>query len=1032
MPGLLMMEAQAAVDSPQAKKDRSHAQDSGLSATMSEGSAAVQNGAIVENGEILTTNGDHVNQKASTLGAEAAPELDQVWKDTPANKSFGTLIDRLAQQCFVDLNDCLGKMSELGDGSNGNAPPQVNGLAPQGAYLDTSEVSRQKKRILMDFAQDQRDRFTKTLVLSDWARNADGIAKVHGIESWQQTQDRSYRYAQDAIGLLKNRAVHFKTPAPNIDGAMEVLATGSVASVPDLGYIPPKPLSAKQLLSLLKDMNVALATRLTLHEDLPYHMQQYSISNGRVTFSVPGEFEVDLTVADEEETSPWYFIDFRFLFSPSSSVLNDTMRAHIELQANGALATKGLKGCYDLLHNFVLTHKINVLRNQAIELIRGKWFDCIKVEGLRRSFTIQYWTGVPGPKNWIEIGIVSGRTQKMHPVASRKATPRLSVRWFRRGQEVLDESLDIDWNELDVEVCLMQVIGKHCFGKLGITRDGLHAMTAQRGEDSILPPATQGSLSNSSSDFGLKVKLPSMEKSLDVRLDPVTGQFSISPPSTAAARSECVLNSDATIDVARVLASLICTTVQTKVYKQAEMLGWRPLQPQPSIKDHFGKDVLQRTVFGVPGWGDQWALGVGFGLAGEKWWAVQLQYSGSKDRNLNPLKEVIVAHAVSASIAKGGLSASTLLSIERLAVVQATYAVLTKQLREMSVPYTISQSESDRDDDNSSAVYIHFSPFMRTSQSWKSWAAEPIRISHLGMDDDDDGTSAQLGAQSSVQLETSLSLEKKRMTQLRRYLSSSKEQHVTLNSTGGMAVRLRVSFGEPFANQIQARLRSVEALDTQVSALHNLKCKITLASLSTLHFTYSTSPELSAELIFSKTDGTTRLRLKPSGFNPHQRTRVMLEQCLNRRDGNGFRLFVRALLLTLPLLNCFDRLEEAHLAKQTLQISKRGVTWFQFVYKVPLPAQTFVIRARSKILNGKAQVRWHVERLARDTSGLPEDLGTVLTAFWNSSGEGYFGLGNGIIADAKGITTVLEKLDEILRHFRTQSTSGGREAGEQH
>ncbi len=113
-----------------------------------------------------------------------------------------------------------------------------------------------------------------------------------------------------------------------------------------------------------------LSVRLTLDEydKIPFQFRDYSISSGRVTFKVEGEFEVDLTIADEDFEKQFWFIDFRFLFQPAPAELSDRVRQFIEKKVNDALATDGLAGCYRFLHEFVLTHKISEFYRQALDL----------------------------------------------------------------------------------------------------------------------------------------------------------------------------------------------------------------------------------------------------------------------------------------------------------------------------------------------------------------------------------------------------------------------------------------------------------------------------------------------------------------------------------------------------------------------------------------------------------------------------------------------------------------------------------------
>ncbi|KAK1063898.1 mediator complex subunit [Friedmanniomyces endolithicus] len=1038
------MDEQSGVGSEELKKDRSNAQEGGVKAVAHTASGhanalpygqlwpgqngAVPNGMPVTNGEMDSLNGEHANTSMDAAIPDDPPRIEQPWRNEDSNKHLGKLMDRLAQQCYIDLNKTLTEMTAQDDAAAVVAS-RVNGLSAQG-LLDTSEVSLRKKRVLMDFAHDQRDRFTKTLVLSDWSRNAEEMANIIDVRVWQETQRNAYTFAANAIAATKFKSVGFKVPAPNIDGAMEVLGTGKASWVPDMGYIPPKRLTAKQLLKTLKSMNVTLATRLNLHEELPPHMNDFSIADGRATFTVPGEFEVDLSVADEETTSPFYFIDFRFLFSPSSNALNQQIRAHLEFQTNRALASKSLQGCYDFLHNFVLTHKINALRSQGAELIREEWFDCIKVENMRRNLVVQYWASMPGPKSWIEIGISSGKKRTAGTMKSRNATPRLCVRWFRKGQEVTDEVLDFDWETLSLKKCLITVIGMHCFGKLSVARDGLHALATENAANEVLEVDLSSSEVVAPEDCALQLRLPSMKKPLSVRLEPVTGLFSISPATNATLNSERTLNSDPQVDVARLLASLSCAVVQERIRKQAELLGWQVVRIPVSAKPIFEHGVLQQTIFSVPGWCQQWALAVSCGLGGERWWAVQLSESKPSEPSKAVAKEAIATRELPIKNALGekvvDASRATLLDIERLAVAEVSSTVLSQQSRSMRIPHQIEKPAANVTDGtdtrqpSTGAVYLQFAALMRDvrDKSWEAWATDSVRVSPGGIEDSGEEMNTD-GKQALVRHDLRLNLAPGKMKQLQQLLSKSRDRDVAMNGHGGLAIRLRTPFGEPFVEHIRTRLRDLERLDRYVTALQKLHYSLTTVSMSKLSFAYSEiAPVLRAQLTFaSNGTGPMRLKLEPADSNPHQRIRVMLEQCLNGPQKEAFQLFAQLLIFTLPTLQALERIESAHGAHRTLIIKVRGAAWYNLAYNAPLPACAFSIRLRPKRQGNKTISHWHVEATKDQTDGvaIPEDLAKSLKALWQAKGKGWVGVGSGAIADTTGIGAVLEALDELVR-----------------
>lgn len=205
--------------------------------------------------------------------------------------------------------------------------------------------------------------------------------------------------------------------------------------------------------------------RLQLHEyeQIPEPWKQYKIDNGRVTFTVPGEFEVDLTISDEDFGAQFWFLDYRPIFIPAPPKLSDRARSFIEGRVNKILETEGLPGCYKYLHEMALTAKIGEFTRQAVELNRtGLWAETLRVERLNRALGIQYWarsSHTQGSESWILLGTHSGKTSE--EASDGTSSSRLVLQWFRDGKEVKDANIVFDVNNISTEKLLTAVIMRH-------------------------------------------------------------------------------------------------------------------------------------------------------------------------------------------------------------------------------------------------------------------------------------------------------------------------------------------------------------------------------------------------------------------------------------------------------------------------------------------------------------------------------------------------------------------------------------------
>ncbi|KAM3417794.1 Mediator of RNA polymerase II transcription subunit 14 [Cercospora zeina] len=1030
MPGRLMTNEQGAVGSQDLKKDRSQAQIGNLSqkrdlaqmqgAAHTNGnatghpSAPLPNGLPAQKEPLPTTNGRSNGASAAISRLPTPPPLDQSWRTSDSNRPFGVLLARQAQLCFGELGATLDKMNDMPVPQ----PAATNGALTQ--TNDSSQESQARKRLLMTFAQDHRDRFIKALILSDWARNEKETAKLVDLKTWLLSQMTAQDNAMHFIGITKHDVARAKMPNPNIEGAMELLASGKAPSKwPDLGYIPPPKLTAKQLTNTLLDMNVALATRLNLHEDLPQYFRDFSIANGRATFRVPGEFEVDLSVADEDPSSQFYLIDLRFSFTPAPALTDDVLRNALEAQTNEALNSRGLLGCYEFLHNFVLTHKITVLKSQSVQLFREKWFNCLVTETQRRVLAIQYWKDQSGKKSWIEFGISTGKSKGKQP--RRKATSQHSIRWFRQGQEVHDQAILVDWSDLDLDAILSQVTAKHASWSLCTIHDRLQALAGPRSK--VL---TQLSTSEcSADDCNLTLSLSGLRSPIAIKIETVTGLATISPSSRDAATAQRHLNRDPSIDSSGSIAQLLCRGVQDKVRKMAVSARWQLLDPrcfgpQPNFRTWFGSDFVCYDVFACnEAWGERWLLCTTYSLTGQKWWVVQInQRVVEQGRSI-----MSVVDARPLDVTSSAPSRADLLRIKTMGEAEVSFAVLVAELGTNKIPYHLENLCSltfDGDRSNESAttvVYIRMSPQdLKKAElaTYKPLAmTEWIRIVYdASLDENEDSGESRHDIR--------LTLEPSKLKHLKEYLctTQSRDGDVAMNASGGLALSLRAQFGQPYMKEIVRLLKRCRELDSALSAARRLQYTCTTVGLRKLAFTYGTSQQYNG--VLASKGASTTLRLGPTSSNPHQRIRIHLEEVYNRAADNPFFSLTFAMSATQPFLEEVSKLEAKHTAQRSLTLHTHHVFSYSLVYHAPLAPCRFTI-----MLHWDHQPNTHNKTVSYTVTLWPKkgvelagDLTQALIDLSKDAGstaEGWLGNNKGgFTSNAKGLHAMLQRLDDFM------------------
>lgn len=372
-----------------------------------------------------------------------------------------------------------------------------------------------------------------------------------------------------------------------------------------------------------------LSLRLNLDEydKMPHQFRDYEISSGRVKFKVRGEFEVDLTIADEDPEKQFWFIDFRFAFSPSAAVVPASLRNYLEACTNESLGTGGLAGCFAFLHEFVLTSKVNELKRQALQLSRASWTGTLQIESLNRALAIQYWTTrmpAAGLKSWILVAIQSGTSPDGQN--DPKSISRLVVKWYRDNKEVTDIEIPLDTDNLSTEKLLRTVIGHHVEFILASIRDKL--LTAPRFKNREV--GTLLHIDDADSAASSLTTQIGHNETISLSMEPHTGVFAVKPQNAKFTVSfEHQLNSgkNAAEDGLMCFENIRCGAVEDAINRQASVMDWRVVKPALNSEETRNLTDLRdwtRTIWlQRRGWGPTWFVVVFLSLGGDEWWLVE-------------------------------------------------------------------------------------------------------------------------------------------------------------------------------------------------------------------------------------------------------------------------------------------------------------------------------------------------------------------------------------------------------------------------
>ncbi|OAL46066.1 MED14-domain-containing protein [Pyrenochaeta sp. DS3sAY3a] len=970
-------------------------------------------------GKLVNGNGASLavskpSESAMDLYSNLPPEIAEVPAD--AYNPISTLLVRMAQECYNDLTEVLDKMSDIpiAQQTNGSLP---NGVSPHNApnAPDNAKASSQKKLLLMKFAQDNRAKFIKLMVLTDWGkRSAADVAKFIDLYAWTREQSIHMEAADFAIDSVKRHASIVGEKNPDITTALEILSTGKASWMPSLDFIPRDPVSSEHALKLLRYMNASLSIRLNVHETLPRHLRNWRIQSGRATFVVDNQLEFDVMSFVEDTSQQWFFIDLRLLFSPAPAItVGSRFLMHLKEQADFTLRDKGLTGLFDFLNNFVLTHKITVLRSQALDLVRSGWAGSLKVEPVHRELVVSYWTDRPGKKNWIEIGVTTNKPKNGKVSWRGPPIPSLTARWFRQGKEVKDANLQFDWKDLSMERIIKQVIARHTGEILRLTKESLNpSMTVHANLSNTEPVAC-----------ALSTTLGTKSNSITLSLEPVTGKYIMQPATALSARAEHALNlGREPSQIANILTQMLAQSLLSTVQRSAQQLGWQPVVRQSLnlqiIKEAVKLDALQFALYWPRGWSSTWAFATVIDSSGESWWVFEIGSNGVIDY----AEQIKLDRPDGSSLV---IDRKSLASLERVAVQLLSFRVTARQLEKEKKPcvlrYEIGETGASVTTQRIArrwVLYLRTIDVLTTKSGDQPWLESNIAVTCEGLRSEG----------RSVWHMASGRMVKSVAADMHKLMAASPQSNFSFSEDGRFRILLSTPFGEDILSELRARLRDVNRLRTFARTLQKRQMRLGSSSLQRVQFAYGPSPSIAAVNFSSEKEITLEL----SHNNPHSRVHRMLTEIANDRasfvtstdpgDVNGLDRFCTILILTRSLLKALREVE-TRTPGNVRNPAVHAHTIFKYRITYENPICTFDVRLQPK----DDHLYWSIEDClktrapdARPTSERDKDhrridvLVVKLKEFFSTRGPGWFGTRQGIIAELDGVPDALKKLDEVV------------------
>ncbi|CAG8450926.1 5267_t:CDS:10 [Paraglomus occultum] len=178
--------------------------------------------------------------------------------------------------------------------------------------LNADLLAAEKRKALIGFACQTRELCLRSLAAVKFAQHAD---KIRQAENQHQAIQHQSKVFSEMCRSLEEFAMF--VPATSVRQfdlltGIDILTSGSYLRFPKWikETLAPEPIDDAEVQEVLQKLNNTIQVRLMTEEVVPPAMKTYRVHDGRVTFVVPDEFQVSLTLGPEKD-SHWHVVDVK-------------------------------------------------------------------------------------------------------------------------------------------------------------------------------------------------------------------------------------------------------------------------------------------------------------------------------------------------------------------------------------------------------------------------------------------------------------------------------------------------------------------------------------------------------------------------------------------------------------------------------------------------------------------------------------------------------------------------------------------------
>uniref|UniRef100_A0A0K0G148 Mediator of RNA polymerase II transcription subunit 14 n=1 Tax=Strongyloides venezuelensis TaxID=75913 RepID=A0A0K0G148_STRVS len=268
---------------------------------------------------------------------------------------------------------------------------------------NTSDIGR--KVALVQFSYTAKNLLSKLLAIVKWFRYFKRYRLCIPIQNFLDQQLQHYRETADTLcGIARGELTYARMPPYNIDSAIDVVC-GVYARLPQSikkRFIPEPELSTQEIANVLARINLAIKTRLSfMTQSFPTQIKNIIVHNGTVTFVVPGEFEITLTLPGETLDVKWRLLRVRILvqdyeFGDGKELVHylQLKKLHKFCQKLLDTSKKPVISVFNFLHDFCVTLQFDLIFGEILQLTQGTYRNKVFINTCnvqKRYISLKYW-----------------------------------------------------------------------------------------------------------------------------------------------------------------------------------------------------------------------------------------------------------------------------------------------------------------------------------------------------------------------------------------------------------------------------------------------------------------------------------------------------------------------------------------------------------------------------------------------------------------------------------------------------------------